>query len=211
MAKHTVKQGECIESIAFEKGFFWETIWNDSQNAELKRNRKDPNVLFMGDEVFIPEKNEKTESCATKQRHRFRKKGVPSKFRLVLEDEQNQPRANLPYVLKIDGELFSGETDAEGALELQIPPNAKLGKLTVEADDDKEVYELNFGHIDPISEVSGIQARLNNLGYDCGPTDGKLCPATKEAISTFQEEHGLPVTGEPDEQTQQKLKEEHAS
>ena len=75
--KYIVKQSDCISSIAFKYGFFPDTIWNDSKNSKLKQDRKDPNVLLPGDEVYIRDKEEKEESCASEERHSFRKKGVP--------------------------------------------------------------------------------------------------------------------------------------
>lgn len=84
MRVHVVGQGDCISSIAESYGLFWETIWNHAQNAELKRNRQDPNVLAPGDEVFLPEKEPKEEPCAVDLRHRFKKKGVPAKLRMKI-------------------------------------------------------------------------------------------------------------------------------
>jgi len=206
MAKHIVKQGDCIESIAFEKGFFWETIWNLPENAELKLERKDPNVLLAGDQVFIPDKREKTDVCATEQRHRFRRKGVPSMLRIVLEDEERKPRTGVQYTLEIDGQLFSGETDAEGRLQHPMPPDAKGGKLIIGTGDDQEEHELQLGNIDPITEISGVQARLNNLGFDCGEVDGVLNAKTRTAVERFQQEYSLPVSGEIDQETRENLK-----
>ena len=45
--------------------------------------------------------------------------------------------------------------------------------------------------------VRQIQTHLVTLGYEPGNTDGLLDTMTKVAISQFQAEHGLAVTGEP--------------
>lgn len=87
MAKHTVRDGECINSIAAEAGLFWQTIWNDPANAQLKSLRESPDVLVAGDMLFVPDKKTNQESAATDQRHRFRKKNVPAKLQLRIMKE----------------------------------------------------------------------------------------------------------------------------
>ncbi|MFH1075402.1 MAG: hypothetical protein V1753_00935 [Pseudomonadota bacterium] len=54
MPDYIVKQGDCIESIAFKHGLFWETVWNHPNNQQLKQERKNPNILLAGDKVFVP-------------------------------------------------------------------------------------------------------------------------------------------------------------
>lgn len=206
MPEHTVGQGDCIFSIAQKHGLFWQTIWNHPNNAELKGKRKDPNVLYPGDVVFIPDKERKQESGATEQRHRFRLKGVPAKLRLRIMDD-DEPRANESYVLVIDGDLFSGTTDADGRLEHPMPPDAKRAKLILGETQD-ELY-LNLGHIDPIDEIAGVQIRLNNLGFDCGKLDGILGPETETALRKFQKKYDLTESGKADQATRQKLLEVH--
>jgi localization factor PodJL len=44
-----------------------------------------------------------------------------------------------------------------------------------------------------------VQARLRNLGYDPGPTEGRLGPETAAAIEAFQRDRGIAPTGEIDE------------
>jgi hypothetical protein len=212
MPDYTVKQGECLESIAKQHGYFWQTLWDHPRNADLRQRRKDPDVVFPGDVVHIPERSEKSEPGATELRHKFRRKGVPSRLRIALKDEDDEPRAGLPYTLVIDGQVLSGTTDGDGALQHPIPPNAQRGTLTVRPpDDEEEHYDLQLGHMDPVTETSGVQARLNNLGFDCGKVDGLLSPRTQEALRAFQAKHRLETTGKPDEATQQKLKDEHGS
>ena len=198
--QHTVRQGECISSISDRYGFFCETVWNHADNARLKRERGDPNVLLPGDIVMIPDKRKGSVSGASEQRHRFRVKGVPAKLkiRLMIDDE---PRANEPYTLMIDDTVHAeGTTDGDGYVDESIPPGARAGKLIVGQDDHQDIYELNLGAIDPIEVDTGVLKRLENLGYD---VSGGL----EAAVRAFQEAEGLNVTGGMDAATQARLKE----
>lgn len=231
VTEHTVKQGECLSSIAHRYGHFWETLWDDPGNAELRELRKDPNVLRAGDQVVIPPLRAKSEEGAAESRHRFRRKGVPAMLRLrVMMEEVDdseadeeaasggspstspppaEPRAHQEFVLDVDGTLIRGTTDADGQLEVPIPPDARHGRLTIGP--DNTVIDLTLGGLDPIDEITGVQGRLNNLGFHCGSPDGVLHAATRAALKHFQEQHGLDPTGEPDAQTRDKIEQVHGS
>lgn len=43
--------------------------------------------------------------------------------------------------------------------------------------------------------TANIQAVLNRLGYDAGPVDGLVGPATWGAVKRFQEDHAMPANG----------------
>jgi hypothetical protein len=204
---YVVRQGDCVQSIATERGLRWETIWNHPRNGDLRAARKDPNVLLPGDRLFVPDIQLKQEQGQTEQRHRFKKKGTPGKLRIRVLDENHRPRANVPYTLSIDGRLFSGHLDGEGFLEVVIPPDARSGRLTVGTPPDTMGYELQLGHLDPIDRVSGVQARLNDLGFFCGPPDGTMNESTRAALRAFQEKYQLTVDGNLGQQTKQKLRE----
>ena len=57
------------------------------------------------------------------------------------------------------------------------------------------IYTFDLRHLDPTSEISGLQGRLRHLGYPVGPADGTLDPRSVEALRAFQTEQGLEVTG----------------
>lgn len=205
MPKQKVGAGETTMSLAKKNGFFWRTIWDHGENAQLKAKRKDPNVLFEDDEIFIPERQPKTVSKGSEQEHVFKLKGEPAKFKLRLL-MNGKPRAGVSYILEIDsGEKIEGKTDGDGRLEHFIPNDAARGTLIIEG--GKEIYPLRLGQLDPLDLISGVQQRLKNLGYNCGGEHGELGEQTKEALKKFQAEHDLQETGEPDDATKAKLKE----
>jgi len=201
--KHTVVQGDSIPSIAFEYGFDPETLWNDPANAELKTLRGDPNTLFPGDVVTIPDKRVKTQRGATDQRHRFRRKGVPARLRLqfFLDD---RPRAGEVYTLEIDGlEAATGSTDGDGAIEVWIPPSARSARILFH--DGVEAHELSIGHLDPVEQISGVQGRLRNLGLFGGAVDGEMSNALEVSLQLFQASQGLEPNGLVDDPTRDAL------
>ncbi|MFQ5806158.1 MAG: peptidoglycan-binding protein [Phycisphaerae bacterium] len=207
--EHQVRQGECISSIAKDTGHYWKTIWNDSANAQLREVRQDPNVLRTEDRLRIPEIRPKQEPCTAEMRHRFVRRGEPAMVRLRVLMEDDQPRANQPYTLEIGGQTYQGTTDPNGQLQAPIPGNAQRGKLTVGP--DNVVFKLSLGVLDPITELSGVQGRLNNLGFNVGRADGVLGSKTKAALRHFQRSNGLEPTGRPDQATRDKLKQVHGS
>ena len=204
MPKQKVGTGETTSSLAKKNGFFWRTIWDHPENAALKAKRKDPNVLFADDDIFIPEKQTKEVSKGCEQEHVFTLKGEPAKLKIRLL-KLGQPRAGEEYVLEVDGDLIDGKTDGDGKIEHFIPPDAKSGRLIMK--NGKETYSLKLGNLDPLDLPSGIQQRLNNLGYSCGGEMGEIGELTKKALKEFQADYKLPESGEADAATKAKLKE----
>lgn len=201
-----VRRGDSIPSLALEHGFFNETLWNHLDNAELKRERQDQNILMVGDEVFIPALRERTEEGATSAENVFKRRGVPYIFKLHLK-AMGQPRADQPYRLDIDGTLYEGITDADGLLEQIISPDARRGILLLR--DGEERHELRIGHLNPIEDLSGVKQRLNNLGFDCQGESDRMDDVTTRALTRFQTEQGLEITGTVDDATKARLQELH--
>ncbi len=206
MGNTTIVLGDSIPSIAKKSGFFWETIWNRPENASVKGKRKDPNVLFPGDEVFVPDLALRTETRGTNARHKFKLKGEQVKFKLQLL-MMGEPRKNEAYTLLVDGKSYSGTTDGEGKIEQVVPADARSGTLTLRG--GKEKYPVRIGHLNPIDEVSGVQQRLNNLGFHAGDEGGQMNDSLKAALTAFQTKYKLNPSGEIDDATKAKVAECH--
>ncbi|PRP98597.1 peptidoglycan-binding protein [Enhygromyxa salina] len=201
--KHTVVQGDSISSIGFAHGIHPDTVWNDPDNADLRALRGDPNTLFPGDVVTVPDKRVRTYVGATDERHRFQRKGVPARLRVqfFLDD---RPRADEVYTLEINAvEVETGLTDANGAVEVWIPPSARTGRILFHG--GAEAHDLSIGHLDPIDELSGVQGRLRNLGFFHGAVDGELSDALELSLQEFQASHGLDAHGLIDDPTRDAL------
>jgi Putative peptidoglycan binding domain len=193
---HTVSQGEHLSGIANRYGFSdYRLIYDHPQNAGLKQKRPDPNILLPGDEVFIPDKEGKLEPGHTEKRHRFKSITPKTHLRIFLKDEHGLPLSGEDYALEIeqgdDIRRYPGTTGEDGLVFEEIPAQARTANLILPK--TGLAWKLRIGHLDPIEDgaggtaiVSGLQARLNNLGFDCGPVDGVLGPGTAAALKRFQ-------------------------
>jgi hypothetical protein len=215
MRAHRVQQGECLSSIARQHGFAWRSVYYHSDNADFRRKRPDPNVVYPNDVLILPHKEAKQVSRPTDQRHRFVKKSVCTWLRIVVRDEDDQPFASKRYELRVGFARHVGTTGPDGIIEHPIAADAENGFLELwlsEAPaEDSRKWELRIGHLDPASEITGVQARLNNLAFDCGPVDGILGPKTRAATRAFQKRFGLTTDGIPGRETKDRLKEAHGS
>lgn len=200
MIQHTVQQGECLLQIADSYGFLWTTLWDHPDNRELKSLRGDPNVLLEGDIVVVPDPQPKTQDAAVEKLHRFRRKGVPGKIKIRFTVD-GEPRANVNYVLEIDGASSTGTTDSDGYVEMDIPAGAREGTITLDQDGHKDIYQLQLGHLDPLDTDQGCHQRLGQLAYPINEEDPSA------AIKAFQQDHEMELTGELDQAVRDKLKE----
>lgn len=205
---YKVRQGECMESIAVKKGLFWQTIWDDDKNSKIKGLRKNPNALLEGDKLYIRPIEMKEDTAPSGAKHCYKRKGSITYLTLIILDEEEKPRANAPYLLTVDDEVFEASTNEKGEIKHAISPIAKKAHLVVKASDEEnedEDYELDLRCLDPATESSGVQGRLLNLGYAVGVVDGSIGPRTMAALSEFQLKYKLEITGKPDKKTLEKL------
>jgi N-acetylmuramoyl-L-alanine amidase len=202
-----------MSSIARKYGFGdWHTIYDHPQNQDFRKKRPNPNLLYPGDALFVPERGEKSLSLATGSAHALQATTVKRELRLRLRDGEEKPFANRPYVIEGSDFFAAGHTDGDGLLVEAVPAFLKTARLSLEGRE----WTLRLAALNPIDDVgdagvSGVQARLANLGYYSGRVDGALGPGTREAIAAFEVHYGLEVTGKPEGQVLRKLKEVHGT
>lgn len=238
---HTVTPGECINSIADEFGMFWETIWNDPGNSDLRCNRVNPDLLLPGDRLVIPDKRPGCASGATDKRHRFRRKGVPVELVLRImkdrwetaaieyssdtngpssyddspvdigEARPTEPEANQPYVLRIDGQTTTGTTGADGMLTQRIPPRAERGRLVLRPGAENE--RIIDLALGDMDPVSEPRGAAKRLCNLGFPCElaDDMTTGVMAALTCFQESADLEATGILDKPTQDALTSEHGS
>jgi N-acetylmuramoyl-L-alanine amidase len=207
--RYRVEQGDHLSGIAARFGLpQFEIIWNHPENAALKAERKNPHILYPGDELYIPEHETKDHGKPSDDRHRFRVNAPSLYLRIRRKDLFGEKLACMPCELDIEGRTVRLTTDADGMLEHRVSATAREAILRVQ----RRCRYLKIGHLDPIETRSGWRERLRNLGfYDVDPEDPNDAAELEAAVRMFQDKYGLAVDGICGPITQGKLKEVHGS
>ena len=207
MPTKKIEQGEHAARVIDGKGHGpFIRIWNLAENQPLRDLRPNPLVLSPDDELFIPDAEPGTESGETDSTHTFRRLGSTLKLRLLVRNIDGKPVANTDCELTLGGAPIPMQTDGDGRLEHEITADLEDARLVVpELHLD---FELKIGHLDPVDELPGVRARLNNLGYFAGyATENEA--QLKWALEEFQHENDTSLSGEVDDETKAKLLEVH--
>ncbi len=229
---YVVEPGDCIASIAFDHGFFWQTLWDDSGNSSLKEARSSPDMLLPGDLVTVPALRVQDKDAAVENRHRYRRKGVPAKLRLqILEPDtddaappeppdpnqnavsyeepaekpiKRRPLKNVRWVLNVDGHSTEGTTSDDGMVEATISPSAQSATLQIEPGGPHDrTIEIDLGRLDPIETLSGAAQRLRNLAFDAPDAREATAESLAQPLTLFQKTYDLTVNGEYDGPTKE--------
>jgi len=207
MPTYTTKDGETLADVALrECGLVnLAPILADAQNQALFAVRPDQ-VLHEGDIVALPEREagSKEEKLEPSMINEFEADRPEPNFVLCILDRSRKPRAGTKYQLILpDGRDIKGETDGDGKIQAGIP----YEQTTVSIVMGQVKRTLAIGRLKSVFSVEGIQARLNNLGYEAGLVDGNAGDATAAAIRRFEKDNQLRETGEVSEAISNKLRE----
>ena len=210
---HVVSQGENLTRIAKEYGFSSpSSIYEHSVNAGFREVRPNPNLIYPGDEIQIPEKSTKTKVKPTGKFHTLTVKVAKNEeFLIRLQNGLGKNWKKVPAHLEIDGELIEGLTRSNGTVSFILPDTQTqdaLLKIYLNEDSEEPSHEvsLKLSHLDPFDTISGVQARCNSLGHPCGTVDGVMGEATRSGVESFQSKYHLQIDGEPGPITQSKLR-----
>jgi len=212
---YSVKQGEHLAGIAEQFGFrSFKAIWEHPQNAELKKLRKNPNILFPGDVVFIPDLEPKDVSASSDQKHKFLLTVPQLMLQVAVHDVDDKPRKGALYVLSVGSRNLDGAAK-DGMTSDPLEPDDQTANLWLPEPDLR--LRLMIGYLNPLvenpstdEEIAGWQARLYNLSYFAGFTATNL-KQLKWAVEEFQRDHGWDPdkdkkpTGRMDAETRDKL------
>jgi N-acetylmuramoyl-L-alanine amidase len=214
--RYIVQPGDHLAKIAADHGIAsFLTLWTAGDNAELRKKRKNPNILFAGDVVVIPDTTTKHEDAATERRHRFVMNEHRLKLRIDVEDAFRAPLKNTPCELGAEGaDAKPRRTDGNGRVEIDIPKPTDRVRLVIRKADtafSDSVLDVVVGGLDPIDTIDGQSQRLVNLGYLATVAADRDAPKFVSAVQEFQCDHGLTIDGRCGPASQGKLEKVHGS
>ena len=208
MPFHDVVPGDTLLALAAANGLeSWQDIVNAPENASIKEKLADPGILKSGSKIFIPNKVMRHEASAVDAKHPFKISRPKAWIRMAVKDAAGVAFAGKKYELTAGDTTASGTIPPGGVIEHAVSVTTTSGTLKVwTSDTEFQTWDLKIGHMEPLDEVSGVQARLNNLGFPCGEPDGVVDDELTAAVKAFQARIGVDPTGTIDETLRTKLK-----
>jgi hypothetical protein len=211
-----IRQGDYVDRLAFVHGFDANAVWNAPDNEELRKERVYPYILYPGDILYVPALPGAPAAITANSSNHFVAAVPTTSVHLTFEYE-GVPLAGQAYTLVglPPPHDAPDHTDGTGSVTLTVP--VTIASFEIHFPETGLVYPVRIAEIDPIKTYSGILKRLRSLGYAYLPPREDL-DAWEEAddktvqrheLLNYQEQRGLPQTGELDPLTEQALASEY--
>jgi len=195
---YVVRQGEYLEQIAHKIGFDAETVWGHEKNEDLRKLRKNHQILCPGDILYISAAAEPPPLPITAGQENGYQAQIPERTVELKLHDADGPIAGEAYTVEGLGDPIQGKSDDEGKVSFSIPITTREVRLVLE---NYGGFHLGVGDLDPISEITGVQARLAALGFYWGRPTGEMDDDTRDGIMRLQRAKGLEMSGALNEET----------
>lgn len=207
MGTYVVRPGDYLEQIAVRARVRADDIWNDPRNAALRDQGRTPTQLHPGDVLAIPDAPPAPLVLKVGAFNGYTARVPLVKVPLALKNADG-PLKNEPFAVEGLGAPLEGVTDGAGVATFEVP--VRVREVTIFLPSRGMRFQLGIGHLDPITEPSGVYARLVNLGYARGGGTPSALDQ-RRAVTDFQRAEGLTPTGEVDDATRRRLGELHGT
>jgi N-acetylmuramoyl-L-alanine amidase len=164
---YVIKQGDYLALLAHKFGFDDDAVWNDPKNTELRQLRPNPNILWPTDILYIPDQvNKKPETFELQvgTTNTFTAP-LPPTTKVSVKFAAADPAkfASQAYTIQEIPSSAGLTTDGDGVASFEAPVD--LRTLTLVFAQSGQSFRFSLGTMDPIDTITGIFARLQNLGY----------------------------------------------
>jgi hypothetical protein len=166
MEPYVVRENDYLAKIAFKFGFDADSVWNDPSNDDLRTLRPNPNLLFPGDVLYIPDQDDPpvTHSLVTGSTNAFTAPDSPTvTVTQTFVGADSSVYASRAFAVTELEDLTGLTTDGDGTATFPVP--VSLDRVTIVFTDSGESWQLLMGGMDPIGTLSGMFKRLQNLNY----------------------------------------------
>jgi hypothetical protein len=113
----------------------------------------------------------------------------------TLRDGGGHEVPGLPYTIRAGQQQIKGKSGPKGQVSARLPPGTEGVELEARLPGlaHATVWKLSLKEPPPIEQVAGVQARLNQLGFDAGEVTGQMNDQTTAAIVELQHQLGHPT------------------
>ncbi len=185
-----IRQGDYLASLAHQFSFDANAVRSDPKNATFRQLRPDPNILYPTDILYIPDQNGSPtmKTLATGTTNTFVSDAPSVTVTHQFAGVGGSTYACAAYTVQELEQLTVLVTDENGVATFKVP--VTLDTATVVFTKTGESCPLSIGALDPIDTLSGIFARLQNLGYilenaQFDPTDLDFLRVVLLTLKTF--------------------------